>query len=146
VTPLPPSEPTPSEPTPSASADAPAFGPADSDEAVRPDDDTAPLPVILADRPPPPEPAEQAARMRDPFEPIDRQPGPLPRRIPQPESDEPPVIAKMDQIKDLYITAEAIGEDALDQHFQQVSDRQRQLIREYFEQVAANGADGQPEN
>jgi hypothetical protein len=41
--------------------------------------------------------------------------------------------AKLDQIKDLYLTAEAIGEDALDKHFDQVSERQRQLIREFFE-------------
>jgi hypothetical protein len=41
--------------------------------------------------------------------------------------------AKLEQIKDLYLTAEAIGEDALDKHFDQVSQRQRQLIREFFE-------------
>jgi hypothetical protein len=48
----------------------------------------------------------------------------------------------MDQIKDLYLTAEAIGEDALDKHFQQVSERQRQLIREYFDQVVGGQAEG----
>jgi hypothetical protein len=41
--------------------------------------------------------------------------------------------AKLEQLKDLYLTAEAIGEDALDKHFEQVSERQRQLIREFFE-------------
>ncbi len=54
-----------------------------------------------------------------------------------------PTAAKMDQIKDLYLTAEAIGEDALDQHFQLVSERQRQLIREYFDEAVATQADGQ---
>jgi hypothetical protein len=49
--------------------------------------------------------------------------------------------AKMDQIKDLYLTAEAIGEDALDRHFQLVSDRQRQLIREYFNQAIPGQAE-----
>ncbi len=44
-----------------------------------------------------------------------------------------PGAAKLDQIKDLYLTAEAIGEDALSRHFQQVSERQRQLIKEYFD-------------
>jgi hypothetical protein len=44
---------------------------------------------------------------------------------------------KLDQIKDLYLTAEAIGEDALSQHFDQVSERQRQLIKEYFDQAAS---------
>jgi len=52
-----------------------------------------------------------------------------------------PGTAKMDQIKDLYLTAEAIGEDALDKHFELVSDRQRQLIREYFDQVVPSPAD-----
>ena len=42
--------------------------------------------------------------------------------------------AKMDQIKELYLTAEAIGEDALVRHFDEVSQRQRDLIREYFKQ------------
>ena len=49
----------------------------------------------------------------------------------------------MDEIKDLYLTAEAIGDDALDRHFQQVSERQRQLIREYFDQAVASRTDGQ---
>jgi len=55
----------------------------------------------------------------------------------------PPASAKMDQIKDLYLTAEAIGEDALDKHFQLVSERQRQLIREYFNQAVASQAESQ---
>jgi hypothetical protein len=96
------------------------------------------LPVILPDRAPEPDPRE--ARMRDPFEPIERQL--------QPEAEPPKTVgaAKMDQIKDLYLTAEAIGEDALDQHFEQVSDRQRQLIREYFDQMTADGGDTQPKS
>jgi hypothetical protein len=40
--------------------------------------------------------------------------------------------AKLEQIKELYLTAEAIGEDALVRHFDEVSQRQRDLIREYF--------------
>jgi len=42
--------------------------------------------------------------------------------------------AKLDQLKDLYLTAEAIGEDALVRHFDEVSQRQRDLIRDYFKQ------------
>lgn len=42
--------------------------------------------------------------------------------------------AKLDQIKELYLTAAAIGEDALVRHFEEVSQRQRALIGEYFEQ------------
>jgi hypothetical protein len=50
--------------------------------------------------------------------------------------------AKLDQIKDLYVTAEAIGEDALARHFEQLSQMQRSLIREYFHQASlARGAD-----
>jgi hypothetical protein len=52
-----------------------------------------------------------------------------------------PSTGKMDRIKDLYFTAEAIGEDALDKHFELVSDRQRQLIREYFDGSADSGAE-----
>ena len=48
--------------------------------------------------------------------------------------------ARLDQIKDLYVTAEAIGEDGLGKHFDQVSQRQRELIKEYFEQSKQNGA------
>jgi hypothetical protein len=55
-----------------------------------------------------------------------------------------PAAAKLDQIKDLYLTAEAIGEDALAKHFQQVSERQRQLIREYFDQVVSGSSDDDP--
>jgi hypothetical protein len=61
--------------------------------------------------------------------------------------DEPPgwpipeaASAKLEQIRDLYLTAEAIGEEALNQHFDQVSERQRELIREFFQQShPANG-------
>ena len=49
--------------------------------------------------------------------------------------------AKLDQIKDLYLTAEAIGDDALAKHFQQVSERQRQLIREYFDEAIGRDAE-----
>jgi ABC-type transporter MlaC component len=48
--------------------------------------------------------------------------------------------AKLDQIKDLYLTAEAIGEDGVGKHFDQLSQRQRELIKDYFEQSKQNGA------
>jgi hypothetical protein len=103
-----------------------------------------------------------AKRMRGPFEPPDR-PDPVEARTPSsdPTTDAgagdsaevttmsdaarasvwSPAAAKMDQIKDLYLTAEAIGEDALNQHFELVSDRQRQLIKEYFNEIGAGRAD-----
>jgi hypothetical protein len=43
--------------------------------------------------------------------------------------------AKIEPIKDLYVTAEAIGEDALVKHFDSLRHRQRSLIREFFEQA-----------
>jgi hypothetical protein len=49
----------------------------------------------------------------------------------------------LEQIKDLYLTAEAIGEDALGKHFELVSDRQRKLIREYFDKAVAGQPEGQ---
>jgi hypothetical protein len=47
----------------------------------------------------------------------------------------PEAAAKLDQLKDLYLTAEAIGEDALDKHFDQVSRRQRELIEGFFQRT-----------
>jgi len=47
-------------------------------------------------------------------------------------------VTKLDQLKDLYLTAEAIGEEALDKHFDQVSQRQRKLINEFFERSKQN--------
>jgi hypothetical protein len=62
-------------------------------------------------------------------------PGPAGRLIPEAAS------AKLEQIKDLYLTAEAIGEDALDKHFEQVSHRQRELIKEFFDGSRPANAD-----
>jgi hypothetical protein len=66
----------------------------------------------------------------------------LPAPVPVAPHEIPPAAAaKLDQIKDLYVTAEAIGEDALDKHFDQVSQRQRDLIREFFDR---SGPPGRP--
>jgi hypothetical protein len=46
---------------------------------------------------------------------------------------------KLEQIKDLYLTAEAIGESNVDKHFDQLLAQQRELISEYFRQPG--GAD-----
>jgi hypothetical protein len=56
----------------------------------------------------------------------------------QPEHAEPPSAdtqEKLEQLKDLYLTAEAIGEDALVKHFDELSQMQRSLIREFFEKA-----------
>jgi hypothetical protein len=121
----------------------------DRDAEIGPDDDTVPIPVILPDQPlaasaQPQDVAEADDRVRGPFEPAERpqrQAVAAPRAAAvQPRSSAP---TKMDQIKDLYLTAEAIGDDALAKYFEQVSERQRQLIKEYFDQAVARRTDGQ---
>ena len=46
---------------------------------------------------------------------------------------------KLEQIKDLYLTAEAIGEVNVDKHFDHLLAQQRELISEYFKQSARPG-------
>jgi hypothetical protein len=64
------------------------------------------------------------------------------------EGPEEPAYAqarKLEQIKDLYLTAEAIGEENVDKHFDQLLAQQRELISEYFRQsAAARHGDGLP--
>ncbi len=82
--------------------------------------------------------------MRGPFEPVERAGSQRAASSPPSREEERSsgAAAKLNQIKDLYLTAEAIGDDALDRNFDVVSDRQRQLIREYFEQAVAAKAEG----
>jgi hypothetical protein len=49
---------------------------------------------------------------------------------------------KLEQIKDLYLTAEAIGEANVDKHFDQLLSQQRELISEYFRQSSTSPAPG----
>jgi hypothetical protein len=51
---------------------------------------------------------------------------------------------KLEQIKDLYLTAEAIGEANVDKHFDQLLAQQRELISEYFKQSNAAKLAGGP--
>jgi hypothetical protein len=48
----------------------------------------------------------------------------------------------LERIKDLYVTAEAIGERRLDKHFDQLLARQRQLISDYFTNQEFRGSAG----
>lgn len=41
----------------------------------------------------------------------------------------------LDQIKDFYLTAEAIGPGNLGRHIEELLERQRQLISEYFKEA-----------
>jgi hypothetical protein len=44
---------------------------------------------------------------------------------------------KLEEIKDLYLTAEAIGETNVDKHFDQLLAQQRELISDYFKHSSA---------
>jgi hypothetical protein len=114
-------------------------------------DDTSPLPVVLdmGDAMPEPfrddeswPPQREAESAAATWEPHPRGPlgpetgGPAGNGahwpdLPAPEQDAA-AQAKLEQLKDLYLTAEAIGDDALGKHFEELSQRQRSLITEYF--------------
>jgi hypothetical protein len=53
------------------------------------------------------------------------------------EAPEQARARKLEQLKDLYLTAEAIGEQNVDKHFDQLLAQQRELISDYFGQSAA---------
>jgi hypothetical protein len=120
------------------------------------DDDTLtrPLPVILPGATALPRPGPVEAP-RGPFEAarpsravsitgsVEPPPATFSPVVPPVRAMPEAAAAKLDQIKDLYLTAEAIGEEALDKHFDQVSQRQRELIREFFDRSnPTGGAEG----
>jgi hypothetical protein len=129
----------------------PSSGPADqrpgagaADRGGEDEADTIPMPVMLHRATDAGSSAAPEAPPRAPFEPAqprhrngDSEPEPTeePSAAGPAESLPPAAAAKLDQIKDLLLTAEAIGEHNLDQHFDQVSQRQRELIREFFDQA-----------
>jgi len=96
------------------------------------------------------DPAPQPEEARGPFEPLlsssgtsgaaGRPPGADQAQPPRDDHLEVPEQArarKLEQLKDLYLTAEAIGEQNVDKHFDQLLAQQRELISEYFRQSAA---------
>jgi hypothetical protein len=42
---------------------------------------------------------------------------------------------KLEKIRDLYLTVEAIGDDNVDKHFDELQQRQRELISDYFKET-----------
>jgi hypothetical protein len=111
-------------------------------DRTREDDDTSPVPVIRG----PGQPAPESFSVWEPA------PKPSPERgrdsrsddVYRPAHAEPPSTntqEKIEQIKDLYLTAEAIGEDALGKHFDQLRQRQHSLIREFFEKAGLGSKD-----
>jgi hypothetical protein len=110
------------------------------------------------------EPAPLHEPARGPFEPLLPSSGPPPGAAEPPAADPAPAPAdaiseegaqdtehararKLEQIKDLYLTAEAIGEHNVDKHFDQLLAQQRELISDYFRQstAAKPGEPGEPE-
>jgi hypothetical protein len=125
-----------SEPTPTSSPRRPAA------------DDAAYWYDLLAE-----DAAPQHEQARGPFEPllpsstptgtVGRQPSAEPeQRSPggagsDPQAPERARARKLEQLKDLYLTAEAIGEQNVDKHFDQLLAQQRELISDYFGQSAS---------
>jgi hypothetical protein len=131
-------------PVPSSEPPDPGVGAA-ADGAGEDETDTVPIPVVLHAATDAGSSGAPEARLRAPFEPAQpsQQNGhsELESAEEQGPTDGLPAAAaaKLDQIKDLLLTAEAIGEQNLDQHFEQVSQRQRELIREFFDQARPSG-------
>lgn len=80
--------------------------------------------------------------VRGPFEPLITSPSVSasrpPAEEPAEEEQEDPAgqhERKLEQIKDFYLTAEAIGEANVDKHFDALLAQQRELISEYFKQT-----------
>ena len=111
------------------------------------------------------DPVPRHEETRGPFEPLLSSSAPVgqqpsaeqARRPPDEARDESPEAPerararKLEQLRDLYLTAEAIGEQNVDKHFDQILAQQRELISEYFRQPApaqpapAQPAPGQPD-
>jgi hypothetical protein len=96
-----------------------------------------------------PEQPEPVPEVRGPFEPLTTTPAagadaamapPEPEPDPEPEDAGEQHQRKLEQIKDFYLTAEAIGEENVDKHFDQLLAQQRELIGEYFKQSGVNRA------
>jgi len=130
-----------SEPTPTSSSSSPPRRPTADDAAYWYD--------LLAE-----DAAPQHEQARGPFEPllpsstptgaVGQQPSAEPeQRSPgaagndRQEAPEQARARKLEQLKDLYLTAEAIGEQNVDKHFDQLLAQQRELISDYFGQSAA---------
>jgi hypothetical protein len=126
-----------SEPTPTSSPRRPAA------------DDAAYWYDLLAE-----DAAPQHEQARGPFEPllpsntptgaVGQRPSAEPEQGPpggagnhRQEAPEQARARKLEQLKDLYLTAEAIGEQNVDKHFDQLLAQQRELISDYFGQSAA---------
>jgi hypothetical protein len=143
--------------------DDPAYGPPGPDWYKRAEERAAATP----DGAPQPGTGEQPAA-RGPFEPHhsgeagyqpaddagsdDAQPGGGTQEAPEGEAldlldlETPtdPEAGTLGQVKDLYLAAGRISPDSLDRHFDQLLERQRKLISDYFTESSGLGAAGTP--
>jgi len=134
-----------SDPAPTSSARRPAA------------DDTAYWYDLLAE-----DPVPQREETRGPFEPLlssggmpsaagpgGNEQAQAPPDAAGGQTPEVPAQARarnLEQLKDLYLTAEAIGEQNVDKHFDQLLAQQRGLISEYFKQSAVAKPAADPRN
>jgi hypothetical protein len=106
--------------------------------------------------------APPVQEVRGPFEPLVSSSDPPPARAPDPsavtesaadgmtdgntereaEDAAPGRARKLEQIKDFYLTAEAIGEDNVGKHFDELLAQQRALISDYFSRKSSPGDAG----
>jgi hypothetical protein len=101
-------------------------------QETAPKQEPAPVPESFSVWEPAPKPGQQQdrdGRADEAYQPAHAEPA-------APRTQE-----KIEQIKDLYLTAEAIGEDALGRHFDELRQRQRSLISEFFENAGLGAKD-----
>jgi len=101
------------EPATAYSPDDPAYGP--------------PSPEWYAGETQSGQPTAEQVAARGVFEPPPNQGDP---------AHEPPAGQPLEQIKAFYLTAEAISPENLDRRFDELLERQRKLISEYFSEAA----------
>ena len=101
--------------------------------------------------------AEELRQARGAFEPLPSQTASADSQTAGPSSAEKLLLAAIGgpghdqdpvgQIKDLYLAAEGVGDETLERRYEELMDRQRQLIREYFNEsgpVVSSIAEGSP--
>jgi hypothetical protein len=72
-------------------------------------------------------------------------PDPAVGGVSEPEEPADRHAQKLEQIRDFYLTAEAIGEKNVDKHFDQLIAQQRELISQYFKDSAVRRSDAGPD-
>jgi hypothetical protein len=118
--------------------DDPAYGPPSADWYAREEQEREREVAEEAGEP------EEPQRVRGPFEPPQHsaEAAALYRVLAGEPPDDGGPDRPLGRLKDLYQTAEAVGADSLDKHFEELMERQRQLIREYLYDFGGRGQPG----